>query len=237
MRLAQRLLLGSLLVVSVLVVVTVAVIDRRLHERLAEESTLELAREARLVAAQWTPAVDADSLADAAGAALGHRVTLVDSAGHVSGDSEFDGPALARLQNHALRPEIAAARRSGTGSSRRSSASAGDDEMYVAVRAGPGFARVSQTTASFEAIFRRARSDVYLAGFVALVAATLLSWLFARSVSRPIVELRDVAQALAAGDLGRRPALTAPGEVGDLASTLYRLAEQLGSRLNALEAE
>jgi len=49
------------------------------------------------------------------------------------------------------------------------------------------------------------------------------------------VELRDVAQALAAGELARRPSLAAPGEVGDLASALHRLAEQLSSRIEALE--
>jgi signal transduction histidine kinase len=52
-----------------------------------------------------------------------------------------------------------------------------------------------------------------------------------------VVELRDVARSLAAGDLARRPSLAAPGEVGDLASAIHRLAEQLSSRLEALEAE
>jgi signal transduction histidine kinase len=237
MKLAQRLLLGSLLVVSVLAVVVMVVIDRRLHARLTEESTDELAREARLVAAQWTPGVGPDALADAAGIALGHRVTLVDSTGRVVGDSKFDDSALAHLENHAARPEIVAARRAGTGAAVRVSPSAGDAEMYVAVRAPLGVARVSRTTASMEAIFARARTDVYVATLAAVAAATLLSVLFARSVSRPIVELRDVARALAGGDLTRRPALSAPGEVGDLASAVYRLAEQLGSRLGALEAE
>jgi signal transduction histidine kinase len=46
-----------------------------------------------------------------------------------------------------------------------------------------------------------------------------------------------VARALAAGDLQRRPSLAAPGEVGDLASAVHRLAEQLSSRIEALEAE
>ena len=65
----------------------------------------------------------------------------------------------------------------------------------------------------------------------------MLVWAFSRSVARPVVELRDVARALAAGDLRRRPSLAAPGEVGDLASAVHRLAEQLSSRLEALEAE
>ena len=70
-----------------------------------------------------------------------------------------------------------------------------------------------------------------LSGLVALAAALLLAAAFSRAVSRPVVELRDVAQALAAGDLSRRPALSAPGEVGDLAAAVHRMAEQLTSRL------
>jgi len=237
MRLTQRLLLGSLLVVTVLVVFVVAVIDRQLHARIQEESIRQLAREARLVATQWAPGADADALADAAGAALGHRVTLIDSAGRVVGDAEFDGLALQRLENHSARPEVVAATRGGIGSARRVSASAGDDEIYVAVGAPMGVARVSLATRSVDEVFDRARRDVYVAGFAAMLVATALAYLFSRTVSRPIVELRDVAQALAAGDLSRRPALSAPGEVGDLAVALHRLAEQLGARLATLEAE
>ena len=56
-------------------------------------------------------------------------------------------------------------------------------------------------------------------------------------MSQPIIELRDVATAIAAGELERRPTLSAPGEVGDLAVALQRMTEQLSSRLSALEAE
>jgi two-component system phosphate regulon sensor histidine kinase PhoR len=86
-------------------------------------------------------------------------------------------------------------------------------------------------------LVREARSDVYLVGFIALAIATAIAFLFSRAVSRPIIELRDVARALADGDLTRRPSLTAPGEVGDLAMALHRLAEQLSGRLTALAAE
>jgi PAS domain-containing protein len=54
---------------------------------------------------------------------------------------------------------------------------------------------------------------------------------------RPLYELRDVTRALASGDLSRRPTLVAPGAVGDLASAIYRLAEQTVGRLQALESE
>ncbi|HUQ84150.1 MAG TPA: ATP-binding protein [Gemmatimonadaceae bacterium] len=237
MRLTQRLLIGSLLIVGVLVVLVVAILDGRLRYRFYEESAAELLREARLVAAQWRPGLDIDSLANAAGRALGHRVTLIDSTGKVVGDSEFDHPALDELENHLTRAEVTEAARSGSGSSRRVSASAGDEELYAAIRTQGGFARVSVSAASIQELFARARTDVLMAAAIALVLAFVLAWLFSRSVARPVVELRDVARALAAGDLARRPSLAAPGEVGDLASAVHRLAEQLSSRIEALEAE
>ena len=237
MKLAQRLILGSLMIVGVLVALVVAILDGRLRLRFYEESSAQLVREARLVAAQWRPGVSIDSLADEAGRALGHRVTLIDSSGVVIGDSEFDSPSLPLLENHLTRPEVVAASRAGSGVARRASPSAGDEELYAAVRTPAGFARVSVSAASIQQLFARARADVLGAAAVALALSLILVWLFSRSVARPVVELRDVARSLAAGDLARRPSLTAPGEVGDLASAIHRLAEQLSNRLEALEAE
>ncbi len=237
MRLTTRLLAGLVLGVAVLIAAVVFILDRRLYVRVAEEQVASLTREARLLAVQWTAPASADSLADAAGRVTGHRVTLVSADGRVLGDSEFDGPALAALDDHGDRPEIVAALTRGSGRARRVSASAGDEELYVAVRTPLGLARVSVKTALVDDIFARSRQEIVLTGVGAVIAVCVLGWFFARSVSRPIVELRDVAQSLAAGDLSRRPVLSAPGEVGDLARAVHRLAEQLGSRLATLEAE
>jgi len=238
-RLTQRLLLGALVVVGFLALSITVVVDRQLTERLSEDATTFLSREARLVGDLWVrDTLFPDSLADRSGAALGRRVTLVRTDGVVVGDSEFDDAPLARLQNHAQRPEVAAALSGGTGTSRRPSPSTGDEELYVAVPVtGLGVARVSLPTASLDQVITTARRDVGTAAFIALLAALAIAFLFSRSVSRPVEELRDVAQALADGDLARRPTLRAPGEVGDLAVALRRLAEQLSARLRALEAD
>jgi len=232
-KLAQRLLLGALLIVSVFMIVAVTLSGRRLRTQLQQLTSAQLAREARLVAQQWRPGIDPDGLADSSGVALGHRVTLVDATGRVLGDSEFDGPALTALQNHNME-----ARSVGTGTSRRVSPSEGDEELYVAVSASGGkIARVSIGTAELDTIVSRARRDVLLSGFVALVIALALAVVFSRQISKPVTELRDVASAIAAGDLTRRPAFSAPGEIGELATAVQRMAEQLGSRMQALEAE
>ena len=237
MRLAQRLLAGSLALVGVLVIFVIAIASEQLRDRLYRQTGDELEREARVVAARWTDAARSDALADSLGAILGHRVTLVDSAGHVLGDSDFDPAQLGALENHATRPEIVAARSAGAGRSQRPSPSRGDDELYVAVRTTLGTARVAVGTTIVDRIVAGARRDVLTAGLVAAAAALWLAWLFSRSVSRPISELSDVARAIAAGDLRRRPTLAAPGEVGDLAGALHRMAEQLAARLEALERD
>jgi two-component system phosphate regulon sensor histidine kinase PhoR len=236
-KLAHRLLLQSLAIVTVMVVSVVVIIDDQIHSSITDQATNDLAGEARLLAAQWKPGVDPDALADEAGVATGHRITLIDSTGRVAGDSEFDGPALETLENHAARPEVVDARNNGVGSTRRASPSTGEDQLYVAVKAPSGIARVSVTTRAIEEIFARARRGVIAAGIISFGLAAILAVLFSRAVSRPITELRDVARSLAAGERRRYPALAAPGEVGDLADAIYRLAEQLEMRLSALTAE
>ncbi len=235
MKLANRLLLSSLAVIVALTVTVAFILDRQLHQRMASDNVAELAREAQFVAAQWTPAVQPLALAHIAGSSLGHRVTLIRRDGVVVGDSQFDSAGVAGLQNHSHRPEVVVALRGEIGSSRRTSPSEGDDEVYVAVPAQLGVARVSQNTASADAMFNRALGDVAFAGAVAATIALLLAALFARSVSMPVGELRDAARAIADGDLSRRPSISAPGEIGDLATALQSMSEQLGNRLKSLQ--
>jgi len=236
-KLAHRLLLQSLAIIAVMVISVVVIIDIQLHSSIIEQTTHDLAGEARLLATQWRSGVDPDSLADEAGVATGHRVTLIDSTGHVVGDSEFDGPALQGLENHSNRPEVVDARKNGVGSVRRMSPSTGEERLYVAVKARRGVARVSVTTVAVEEIFARARNGVLVAGLISFLLAAILAVLFSRAVSKPIVDLSDVARSLAAGERNRHPALSAPGEVGDLADAVHRLAEQLEARISALAAE
>lgn len=238
MNLSQRLLAGSLAVIAALVAAIVIIAGSRLNFRLARETEDELERESRLIAVAWQrqPA-NPDSLADAASVALQRRVTLIDPSGVVIGDSEFSDAALRRVENHASQPEIAEARTGGTGRAIRSGGSLGSKETYVATRHPLGFVRVSIATSRSREIVGGAQRDVLIASVIALIGAIILATLFSRRVTRPIVELRDVARAIAGGDLGKRPSLMAPGEVGDLAASVHRMTDELGRRIESMEAE
>ena len=237
MTLARRLLSGAMLVVIALVAAIVLIAGGRLRDRLVAEKTDELSRDARMVAAQWHAPAEADAVAQRASDALGYRVTLIDTSGVVLGDSEFGSEARRRLENHATRPEVMAARDRGVGAALGPSASAGDEELYVAVRHPLGTVRVSMTTQRLDTVVRGAQQDVLASGLVALLGVLLLVWVFARTISQPVVELRNVARAIAAGDLTQRPSLAAPGEVGELATALTRMGEQLANRMRALQED
>ncbi len=81
------------------------------------------------------------------------------------------------------------------------------------------------------------RRDLALAGLGALVLGVLAARLLGRSIAAPIESLRDVSQALADGDLVRRPSRAGVTEVRELGEALRRLAEQSSARVAALQAD
>jgi signal transduction histidine kinase len=238
MRLTQRLLLYALLVVTVLVAFTLVAVRERTADGLRAETASRVRAEAALAARSWTVGTLPVPLADLLARELGRHVTLLDSTGRVVGDSESRDLTASWLRAYAALPEVrrAADDPAGAPYGARSSA-AGPAELAGAARGPAGVVRIAAPLDARSPIVADVRRGVLVAGLAALVLSAGIAVLFARAVARPLDELRDVTRALANGDLSRRPALTAPGEVGDLATAVHRLAEQLGARLEALQAE
>ncbi|MGH7699984.1 MAG: hypothetical protein ACREMJ_05645, partial [Gemmatimonadales bacterium] len=179
MKLVTRLFLTMSLLVTVTVLGLVVATDRILRRRLETAVAAGLEREARLTAA-LLPADTAawPALAQQLGDRIGRRITLVDPTGRVRGDTDFGPAALARLENHAERPEIRAARDSGLGRDLRRSASSNERQLYVAVGGGPaGLAavRVSASLVAVDAQVHTVQRAVAAAGLLAVVAAALLA--------------------------------------------------------------
>ena len=80
-------------------------------------------------------------------------------------------------------------------------------------------------------------STLAVPALVACAIAAIVARAMAVTITRPMNDLADVTRNLALGDLSSRPPLSAPGEVGELATAVHRLAEQLGARMVALRAE
>ncbi|PKQ30066.1 MAG: hypothetical protein CVT60_02080 [Actinobacteria bacterium HGW-Actinobacteria-10] len=165
------------------------------------------------------------------------RLTIVAADGTVLADS--DSPPHT-MENHADRPEIEAALGGSTGVARRTSATEGYEQIYVAVPGSLGdervAVRVSQSLEEVGLIAARLRRFGLALLAVALAAAALIAWRATRLASRPVQELTAISQEMAQGNL----AVTVPRVPADLeilAESLTALRNQMKSRLDALDTE
>jgi signal transduction histidine kinase len=238
MTLTRKLLASYLAIAAVAGGVLVLAADRALRHRLTAEARLELEREAQLLTAVAAGADRGglDSLVHRLGGETGRRLTVINRRGVVIADSDFPADQLGTLENHATRPEFAAALGGHTGSDLRRSVSTGHWELKVAVPYRDGAVRVSSPLPQVDALVRRAQGAVLLGAGVALAVGILLAAGFSAGVARPLVQLRDAAQAIARGE---HPPIDARGrdEVGDLARALRTVDENLTTRLAELEHE
>ncbi|MEW5954723.1 MAG: ATP-binding protein [Bacillota bacterium] len=78
------------------------------------------------------------------------------------------------------------------------------------------------------------RVIVYV-GIGGILLATLLSFLLSRSLSRPLIQMNNVARGLAAGDFSQQVEVKSEDEIGVLAQSLNTLSKQLQEKIEDLE--
>jgi two-component system phosphate regulon sensor histidine kinase PhoR len=188
---------------------------------------------ADLNAGSPSPRLDADnvdSLCKELGKAISVRFTVVRSGGEVAGDSLKDPEVM---ENHGNRPEIKEAFAGRPGMAVRMSATLGLKMMYVAVPADGegGVVRVSVPLAEIESALRTMRFRIVLTGIVFVALGGGLTLMVFRRVVKPLGDLRQGAERLAAGDLGSRVPVPETEELGRCADAMNRMAAQLDERL------
>jgi two-component system phosphate regulon sensor histidine kinase PhoR len=161
------------------------------------------------------------------------RVTIILPSGKVLGDS-FEDPAI--MDDHSNRPEIIDALQEGFGLSLRPSDTIGKKMMYVAipVQQQGEIAAVVRTAITATAI-DTALENIYVkilwCGVIIAVCAAGLSYFVSRRISKPIVNMKQIAQRFAQGELTLRVGIPTPLELGDLAKALNEMARQLYDRI------
>lgn len=111
---------------------------------------------------------------------------MIDRDGRVLGDSELDGEALAKVENHANRPEVRQAIERGAGKAVRYSATAHTNYMYVARQSDPGIVRLAMPLTQVDQLAGEMRSSLLCASLVAVAFTILLSYLVALKISGPM---------------------------------------------------
>jgi two-component system phosphate regulon sensor histidine kinase PhoR len=146
-------------------------------------------------------------------------------------------PGLAQLENHALRPEVAAALAGGVGVHERVSGTVGRPLLYVAIPIDGGALRVATSAARVEAETAALLRALAGAGAVGLALAGLLVAVIAAFLTRRVRELLGVVRGIAAGDLTRRLPWRSGDELGAIATAIDEMAEQHRRRLTEASDE
>ncbi len=167
------------------------------------------------------------------------RITLIRPDGSVLADSDADP---AEMEDHRNRPEVAEARSRGFGVARRMSRTIEKEMLYVAhqLTIGEevlGTVRVSRPLELVHAQLAAMRASVLLGIALSLLVALLIGVLLARRFTVPLSAVQGVVEDLRLGRLESRARVHRRDEVGVLADTLNRLAEELTSRIASLSQE
>ncbi|HEY2114621.1 MAG TPA: ATP-binding protein [Candidatus Angelobacter sp.] len=152
------------------------------------------------------------------------RVTIIARDGVVLADTEADPKTM---ENHAGRPEVAAALAGKTGSSSRVSHTVGIEFLYLAVPSGDKIVRLAYPLSSLQRSLASIRSNLLRASALALLLALLLAMVIAEVISRRLRRIVRFAEQVAAGDLAARIAETGGDEIAQVAMALDRTARRL----------
>ncbi len=173
------------------------------------------------------------SLAGQEAQAAGARATVIDSQGKVLADTEADP---ASMENHAQRPEFAAALRGNIGTDTRRSRTVGVPFLYVAVPVTGGAVRLAYPMAEVLTLRTRIRRTLLLCSLLAFAVALVISGLAARVAARRLQNIVRFANRIAEGDLTARIDEPSSDEIGRVATALDKTASRLEDSFAALQA-
>jgi len=194
-----------------------------------------VSREAAALLPETEPGT-ADRLCKELGRLMTTRITIILPDGRVIGDAK-ENPA--GMDNHRNRPEIAAALKGATGTAVRFSNTRRQSLMYLAIPVRQGntllaVARVSLPLAVIDWSVHAVVRNIILGWLIVVILFAVVTWLLSRRISRPLEDMRRVAERIARGDLEARVARPDSEELGDLARTLNQMAAQLSERLGTI---
>lgn len=105
---------------------------------------------------------------------------------------------------------------------------------FAPLSAAPWGLMVGQDEAETYGPIRRLRDRVVLFGLAVLAAALLFAWLDTGAVASPLRALKEAAEQIAGGDLGREIAVRRSDEVGALADSFETMRQRLLASLEEI---
>ncbi|MEX1275583.1 MAG: ATP-binding protein [Bacteroidota bacterium] len=174
------------------------------------------------------------------------RITLIDKDGRVVFESGLPDSLLATVENHGTRPEVMEARDRGIGTNTRHSVTTNEDLLYLARAVDPTtfqqslfpnlqYIRVGISLHEVDKAIFEIRLKIALAAIIVLLVVGLTSFLIARKVSKPIVEISAIIRDIKAGNLDRKLPVRSEDEIGRLAELINEMTDKLQADIEQLK--
>jgi len=165
------------------------------------------------------------------------RITIVDAMGNVIIDTDRE---YTEMENHAGRPEIAAALRGEAGSSIRYSSTLKVDFIYVAqpILKGNsiiGAVRMSKPLYEIKNLLNNLYINILIAVLTGIIASSLLGYKMAMNITKPVKEITYTASRISKGQFDRRINLKDRDEIGILADSINDMAAKLNETITSLQ--
>lgn len=244
-----KLILSYLAVVLISFGTTAFFLDKKLEDRSVRAIEASLVSQARLIEdrivseSPGRPGKESlQALAKNLSERAGCRVTFIDNGGRVLADSEEPAESVARMSNHMDRPEVRAALGGGTGVHIRRSPTLNIDMLYVAIPVTEGanitgVIRLALPLESVERTLSAVRKIILMGLLFAIALAVTLGCILAYMTIKPIDRMIHVSRRFSEGDFGRRIIQAPSDEIGELALTLNKMAQDIEDKIKELGAQ
>ena len=193
-----------------------------------------------------------DPLVDRLGKANNARVTFIDLDGVVWGDTERDGQALREMDNHLTRPEVQDVLKKGSGIRDRYSNTTQTEFRYFALpiyrnvgaeippdgeRTLIGICRVALPMEAVNTAIGDLRRMALIASVAGLILVIVFSILSTGAITKPIEQLTQMTQSLAAGNINSRVPVDSRNELGQLSHNFNLMADRIQEQIDTFSEE
>lgn len=170
------------------------------------------------------------------------RITVIDPVGRVLADSRENPAGLSSMDNHAKRPEIAAAMNHQMGTSIRHSMTLNTRMLYVALPLHQdnrmlGVLRTALPLQQINRFLTAVGQPIALATLIGILVMLLIGIFFANRLNFRIRKITSVAQQYATGDFSAKILMDGQDELKLLAVVMNMMAQTIRQRVEDIESE
>ncbi|MFA5271856.1 MAG: ATP-binding protein, partial [Candidatus Omnitrophota bacterium] len=170
------------------------------------------------------------------------RITIINNKGRVLADSEKLEEEISQMENHLYRPEAKIAFTGSTGIDTRYSSTLKINMLYVALPIKyatgiPAIVRLSLPLESVQKTLFTIRKIIIIGLLFAFVLAFILGSIVASRTIRPINRMIQISHKFSKGDFSRRITQVSKDEIGELALTLNKMAQDIEDKIKEIKIQ